>query len=301
MNELQNEILELKAKTGATILAHNYVIPEIQDIADFCGDSLELSRKAKDNKAEIIVFCGVRFMGETAKLLSPASRVLMPDPDAGCPMADMCNPEELRKWKEAHPEHILVAYVNTTAATKALVDICVTSGNAERIVKSLGTARPILFLPDRNLGQNLNNKLHIQMDLWNGCCPIHNRIPPEALDRARTEYPDAPAMVHLECQPEIVAKADTALSTAGMLKYVETSSAKTFIVGTEAGMLHRLETMFPDRKFVGLKPTILCHDMKKITLESVRDCLIGKGFEIQLSEEILHNAVKPIERMLDMS
>lgn len=301
MNDLQKEILELKAKTGATLLAHNYVEPEIQDIADFCGDSLELSRKAKENKAETIVFCGVRFMGETAKLLSPKSRVIMPTLDAGCPMADMCDPDELRTWKAAHPDHLLVAYVNTTAATKSLVDICVTSGNAEKIVKKLGNSRPILFLPDKNLGSNLNNRLNIHMDLWNGCCPIHNRIDVEDIRKIHKEYPNAPVMVHLECTPEVVAEADTALSTAGMLKYVENSSASTFIVGTESGMIHRLETVFPDRKFIGLPPRILCHDMKKMTLEMVRDCFIGKGFEIKLSDEILTSAVRPIEKMLEMS
>lgn len=301
MNQIQNEIIALKKSSGAVLLAHNYVEPEIQDIADFCGDSLELSRKAKENCAETIVFCGVRFMGETAKLLSPKSHVLMPCPDAGCPMADMCSPEELRAFKASHPNHILAAYVNTTAVTKSLVDICVTSGNAEKIIQKLGNDRPIMFLPDRNLGANLNNRLKMKMDLWHGCCPIHNAISLESLKKARADYPDAPIMVHLECTPEIVAEANAALSTAGMLKFVENSDAKTFIVGTEAGMLHRLETMFPDRCFVGLEPRILCRDMKKMSLERVRDCFIGKGFEITLPEDILTSAVKPIERMLELS
>ena len=301
MNALQEEILELKARMGATILVHNYVDGAVQDIADFCGDSLELSRKAKANDAETIIFCGVRFMGETAKLLSPKARVLMPSKDAGCLMADMCDPEKIRAYKATHPEHLLVAYVNTTAETKSLVDICVTSGNAERVVKKLGTDRPIMFLPDQNLGANLNNRLGIKMDLWPGCCPVHHAISARSIEAARAEHPDAPVMVHLECQPEIVAIADAALSTAGMLKFVEQSDAREFIVGTECGMIYRLAQSFPDRKFYGLEPKLICKNMKKIPLENVRDCFMGRGFEIKLSQELMETAVRPIERMLEIS
>ena len=293
------EILELKESTGAIILAHNYVDAQIQDIADFCGDSLELSRKAQSCHAEIIIFCGVRFMGETAKLLSPNARVYMPAPDAGCPMADMCDPNQLRAYKREHPDHQLVAYVNTTAETKSLVDICVTSGNAEKIVPKLDPTRPIMFLPDRNLGANLNHKLGMNMELWNGCCPIHHAISRNAIMAAKNRHPSAPVMVHLECQPEIVEIADAALSTSGMLKFVENSSAREFIVGTESGMIHRLEKSFPDRRFYGLEPRIFCRNMKKLTLEQVRDCLLGKGFEITLPAEIMESAVKPILRMLE--
>lgn len=296
-----SDILELKKKTGAVILAHNYVDADIQDIADFCGDSLELSRKAKSCDAENIIFCGVKFMGETAKILSPKAHVFMPDPDAGCPMADMCDPDELRAFKAAHPDHVLVAYVNTTALTKSLVDICVTSGNAEKIIKKLGADKPITFLPDRNLGANLNKKLNIHMNLWHGCCPIHNRVSVQDILNAKNKYPDAPVMVHLECQPDVVDIADAALSTAGMLKYVETSSAKSFIVGTEKGMLHRLELSFPDRTFYAVEPNILCVDMKKPTLAQVRDCLLGKGHEIILSDEIIESAARPIIKMLEMA
>ena len=301
MNQLQKEIVELKNKLGVTILAHNYMEPEVQDIADFCGDSLELSRKAKENKADTILFCGVRFMGETAKLLSPNARVVMPTGEAGCPMADTCQVEALKVWKADHPEHVIVAYVNTTAATKALVDICVTSGNAERIVKKLGNDRPIMFLPDRNLGANLNNRLGMKMDLWNGCCRVHNHISTSDILKIKELHPNAKVMVHLECTPEVVALADAALSTAGMLKYVEQTDSKEFIVGTECGMLHRLRMQFPDREFFGLQPSIVCPNMKKVSLELVRDALLGKGFEIVLPDDIMRDAVRPIERMLEMS
>ena len=299
--ELRDEIFSLKEKLHAVILAHNYVEGDIQDIADFCGDSLELSRKAAENNAETIVFCGVCFMGETAKLLSPGARVIMPTANAGCPMADTCQPEALRLWKSSHPNHTIVAYVNTTAETKSLVDICVTSGNAEKIITKLGSSKPIMFLPDQNLGANLNKKLNIQMDLWNGCCRTHNRISVQDLQNAKDAHPDAPVMVHLECRPGVVEVADAALSTAGMLKFVEKSNAREFIVGTEYGMIHRLKTVFPDRVFYGLTPSVVCPNMKRNTLELVRDCMLGKGFEVTLSDELMTSAVRPIERMLEMS
>ena len=297
---MKDEILALKKKSGALILAHNYVDAAIQDIADFCGDSLELSRKAAECSADTIVFCGVRFMGETAKLLSPGARVLMPTGEAGCPMADMCDPGELRVYRDQHPDHQIVAYVNTTAETKALVDICVTSGNAERIVSKLDRSRPIMFLPDRNLGANLNRRLGMQMELWHGFCPTHNRIKAESIRMARDAHPGVPVMVHLECTPDVVDLADAALSTAGMLKFVEKSASREFIVGTEKGMIHRLETCFPDRVFHGVFPEIVCPNMKKPTLAQVRECLTGGGFEIHIREEIMEAAVRPIRRMLEM-
>lgn len=301
MSYITEHILELKKAQNAVILAHNYVVPEIQDIADFVGDSLELSRKARENKAETIIFCGVRFMGETAKLLSPNARVIMPTGQAGCPMAEMCQPQALRLWKKDHPDYQIVAYVNTTAETKSLVDICVTSGNAERIVTKLDKSRPIMFLPDQNLGSNLNNRLGMNMTLWNGFCRTHNNISVRDIETAKAANPDAKVMVHLECKPEVVALADTALSTAGMLTYVKDSDAKKFIVGTENAMIHRLEVLFPDREFVGLTPSIVCPNMKRNSLELVEAALEGKGYEIKLSDEIMETAVRPIERMLQMS
>ena len=298
---LKDDILRLKKETKTIILAHNYVESDVQDIADFCGDSLELSRKAKDCDASNIVFCGVRFMGETAKLLSPKARVIMPAANAGCPMAEMCQADALRAWKADNPDAYIVAYVNTTAATKALVDICVTSGNAERIVTKLDTNRPIMFLPDQNLGANLNRKLGIHMMLWNGYCHTHNHISTNDIQQAKVLHPDSPVIVHLECKPEVVEIADAALSTAGMITYVRNSSAKSFIIGTEEGMIYRLKTLFPDRSFYGLPHPILCPNMKRITLPLVYEALLGKGLEIQLPEEIMQRAVLPIERMLEMS
>lgn len=298
---LIEEIKQLKARREAVILAHNYVHPELQEIADFTGDSLELSIKAKDAKAKAIVFCGVRFMAETAKLLSPKSTVLLPNPDAGCPMADMAAADAVAACRAAHPEALLVAYVNTTADVKAYVDLCCTSGNAEKIISELPKERKIFFLPDRNLGSNLNRKLGRQMELWPGCCPIHNRVTPGMVAEARAAHPGAKVLVHPECAPEVVAAADEALSTGGILKFVRESDEREFIIGTESGILHRLRRENPERKFHPLQPEMICPDMKKITLENVRDCLKNMAPRVELSETILREAVKPIEAMLARS
>ncbi len=298
---LIEEIKQLKAEHNAVILAHNYVRPELQEIADFTGDSLELSIKAKNVKAETIVFCGVRFMAETAKLLSPDSVVLLPNPDAGCPMADMAAADAVAAYRAAHPEAFLVAYVNTTADVKAHVDLCCTSGNAEKIIAELPENQEILFLPDRNLGGNMNRKLDRKMDLWPGCCPTHNHVTPEMIAEARAAHPGAKVLVHPECAPEVVAAADEALSTGGILKFVRESSDKAFIIGTESGILHRLRKENPGKEFYPLQPEMICPDMKKITLENVRDCLKNMAPRIELPEEILREAVKPIEAMIARS
>lgn len=298
---LIEEIKQLKAERNAVILAHNYVRPELQEIADFTGDSLELSIKAKNVKAETIVFCGVRFMAETAKLLSPDSVVLLPNPDAGCPMADMAAADAVAAYRAAHPEAFLVAYVNTTADVKAHVDLCCTSGNAEKIITELPENQEILFLPDRNLGGNMNRKLDRKMDLWPGCCPTHDHVTPEMIAEARAAHPGAKVLVHPECAPEVVAAADEALSTGGILKFVRESSDKAFIIGTESGILHRLRKENPGKEFYPLQPEMICPDMKKITLENVRDCLKNMAPRIELPEEILREAVKPIEAMIARS
>ena len=298
---LIEEIKQLKTERNAVILAHNYVRPELQEIADFTGDSLELSIKAKNVKAETIVFCGVRFMAETAKLLSPDSVVLLPNPDAGCPMADMAAADAVAAYRAAHPEAFLVAYVNTTADVKAHVDLCCTSGNAEKIISELPEGQEVLFLPDRNLGGNMNRKLDCKMDLWPGCCPTHDRVTPEMIVEARAAHPGAKVLVHPECTPEVVAAADQALSTGGILKFVRESSDKAFIIGTESGILHRLRKENPGKEFYPLQPEMICPDMKKITLENVRDCLKNMAPRIELSEEILREAVKPIEAMIARS
>lgn len=292
------EIQALKKERNAVILAHNYALGEVQDLADFVGDSLELSRKAASCNAPVIVFCGVRFMAETAKILSPNSIVLHPSPDAGCPMADMATVEEVRKYREEHPESVLVAYVNTTAATKTAVDICCTSGNAEKIIASIPADREIMFLPDANLGANVSKKMGRKMNLWHGCCPTHNAVEPERIAKARKEHPNAVVLVHPECPPETVEAADMALSTGGMLTFVRESSAKEFIIGTEIGILHRLKLENPDKLFYLLEPSPLCTNMKKITPEKVLEALKNLEPRIELDEETIRDARASIDKML---
>ena len=296
--ELQKEILKLKEQTGATILAHNYVDGTIQDIADFCGDSLELSVKAKKYNADLIVFCGVRFMAETAKILSPDSRVILPNSTAGCPMADMAQVDEVRKYRKEHPDEVLVAYVNSSAAVKAQVDWCCTSGNVERVLNAIPADAKVMFLPDRNLGANMTAKLGRPMSLWSGCCPVHDRITLESIREARAAHPGAEVLVHPECRPMVVAAADCALSTGGMLRHVSESLFREFIIGTEIGIIHRMQRENPDKVFHPLLPKVVCADMKKITLENVLAALQGKCEEIVLDPEIMDAARKPIERML---
>ncbi len=298
MNNLQEEILRLKKETGTVILAHNYVAAEIQDVADFCGDSLELSIKAKQSNAKRMVCCGVRFMAETAKILSPDSVVLLPNSDAGCPMADMVNPAQIAEYRKAHPDTFLVAYVNTTAETKAEVNCCCTSGNADRVIGDLASQPDITFLPDRNLGANVSGQLARAMNLWNGCCPVHDAVTPEMIKQARTAHPAAEILVHPECRPEVVKLADHALSTGAILKHATASPCTEFVIGTECGILHRLRKENPGKVFYELEPRILCRDMKKITLENLRDALSGKAEEIILSRELMDKARSPIEKML---
>lgn len=300
MLKLIDEISKLKSDRQAVILAHNYVLPEIQDIADFVGDSLELSIKAKTLQAKVIVFCGVRFMGETAKLLSPQSTVLLPNSDAGCPMADMAEAESVANYRKEHPDAIIVAYVNSTAAVKAQVDICCTSGNAEKVIQSLPKDREILFLPDRNLGQNIADKLKVKMDLWPGFCPTHNRVTVEMINVARAKAPNALVLVHPECQPQVVAIADKALSTGGILRFARESSAQEFIIGTEAGILHRLRKENPNKKFLPLLPEMTCVNMKKITLEDVARSLRDLTEQVEIAPELQEPAVRPILRMLEI-
>ena len=297
---IEEEIGALKQEHGALILAHNYTRPEIQDLADFVGDSLELARKAAECHAPVIVFCGVRFMAETAKILSPESIVLHPNPHSGCPMADMATPEEVANYRKTHPDTLVVAYVNTTAATKTEVDLCCTSGNAEKLIAGLPAGEKILFLPDANLGANLNNKLGRKMDLWPGCCPTHNKILPEHITAAKEKHPGALVLVHPECTPAVVALADRALSTGGMLKFVRESEHKEFIIGTECGILHRMRKENPGKQFYPLEPAVLCPNMKKITLEDVLFALRELAPRIELDESMRKKAKAPIDRMLEV-
>lgn len=301
MSDILQEIAELKAARNAVIMAHNYTNGEIQDIADYTGDSLELSRKAAECSAPVIVFCGVRFMAETAKILSPSAVVLHPEPGAGCPMADMADPDEVAAYKKANPDTLLVAYVNTTAATKREVDICCTSGNAERLISNLPADKKIMFLPDRNLGRNVSGTLCRPMDYWQGCCPIHDKITVADIARARAAHPEAPVLVHPECRPEVVAAADEALSTGGMLSFVKKSPAGEFIIGTEIGILHRMGKENPQKRFYPLDPAPVCEDMKKITLKKVRDALKNMAPQIELDADTIARAARPIEKMLELS
>ena len=295
---VRSEILALKKEQSAVILAHNYVAGEIQDIADFCGDSLELSVKAKNVSAPVIVFCGVRFMAETAKILSPDSKVLLPHPGAGCPMADMADAASVREMRSRHPGAVFCAYVNSTAETKAEIDICCTSGNVETVLASIPAEKEIVFLPDGNLGANMIRKTGRNMVLWQGCCPVHDAVTPEMIRAARTLHPGVEVLVHPECRPEVVEAADRALSTGGMLKYVRGSSAKSFIVGTECGILHRLRKENPDKAFYTLSPEPVCADMKKLTPEHVLAALKTGREEIRLPADVMEKARLPIERMI---
>ena len=297
---VEEEIASLKRRHNALILAHNYTRPEIQDLADFVGDSLELARKAAECRAPVIVFCGVRFMAETAKILSPDSVVLHPNPHSGCPMADMASPEEVARYRQDHPDALIVAYVNTTAATKTEVDVCCTSGNAEKLIAGLPADRKILFLPDANLGANLNAGLGREMDLWPGCCPTHNKILPEHILAAKEKHPGALVLVHPECTPAVVALADRALSTGGMLKFVRESDRTEFIIGTECGILHRMRKENPGKRFYPLEPAVVCPNMKKITPEDVLFALRDLSPRIELDEAMRQKAKAPIDRMLEV-
>ena len=294
------EIKALKKQHQAIILAHNYTNPEVQDIADFVGDSLELSRKAAECHAPVIVFCGVRFMAETAKILSPESIVIHPNPHAGCPMADMASATAVMEYRKEHPDTLVVAYVNTTAETKTAVDICCTSGNAEKVIASIPPEKDILFLPDGNLGANLSAKLGRKMDLWAGFCPTHNKILPEHIQRAKLLHPQAIVMVHPECLPAVVQLADKALSTGGMLKFARESDAREFIVGTECGILHRMRKENPGKVFHPLEPSVVCPNMKKITLEDVLFSLRVLSPRIELDEAMRKKAKDSIDRMLEV-
>ena len=297
---IEEQIKTLKKERQAIILAHNYTMADVQDIADFVGDSLELSRKAAECHAPVIVFCGVRFMAETAKILSPESIVLHPNPHAGCPMADMATASAIQEYKKTHAGTTVVAYVNTTAETKTAVDICCTSGNAEKVIESIPPEKDILFLPDRNLGANLSAKLGRKMDLWAGFCPTHNKIMPEHILQAKALHPQAVVMVHPECLPAVVQLADKALSTGGMLRFARESDAREFIVGTECGILHRMRKENPDKVFHPLEPAVVCPNMKKITLEDVLFALQDLEPRIELDDATISAAKGSIDKMLEI-
>ena len=309
--ELKAEIRRMCEEKGAIILAHYYTIGDIQDIADFVGDSLALARKAAETDAKIMVMCGVHFMAETCKLLSPDKMVLCPDLNAGCSLADSCKAEDLKKFKEEHPGYQVISYVNTTAAVKALTDVVVTSGNAKKVVDQLPKDAKLIFGPDYNLGNYINEVTGRNMLLWNGGCHVHERFSVEKIIELKKQYPDAIVMAHLECKAPVLAVADIKGSTADMLREAKNNTAKQFIVATEAGILHELQRTCPDKEFIPVPPEISesglecscneCQYMKLNTLEKVYNCLKNMSPQIEIAAEIAELAVKPIERMLELS
>jgi quinolinate synthase len=298
VSSLSAEIQELAAERDAVILAHNYQRAEVQDVADFVGDSLGLSRQAAETSAGTIVFAGVHFMAETAKILAPEKTVLLPEPRAGCPMADMITGEALSAWKAEHPGVPVVTYVNSSAEVKAESDVCVTSANAVAVVRALG-ADKILFAPDRNLGSWVARSLpDVEVLLWDGWCPTHDEVTAEQVMTARAEHPDALVMAHPECRPAVVDLADAVLSTSQMLSFAAKNPADEFVVVTEAGLLHALEKAAPEKRFFELAPRMLCPNMKITTLAKVRDCLAAMSGGVEVDAEVRKRALLAVERMV---
>lgn len=298
--EIIKKIEELKKKRNAVILAHYYQEAEIQDIADFVGDSLDLSRKAADTDADVIVFCGVKFMAETAKLLSPEKTVLIPDKDAGCPLANMINPHELRELKAQHPGALVVTYVNSSVSVKAESDYCCTSSNAAKVVASLPKDAEIIFAPDKNLGRWVSEKTGRKMTLWNGFCPTHQRITLADIESRRSEYPDAKVAVHPECVKDVCDAADYVGSTSGILRYVRESDARQFIIGTEKGILHPLRAQNPGKEMIPASELAECPNMKFIDLEKVLASLEESKDEITVPDEIAEKANLALKRMIEI-
>ncbi len=297
METVVEEISRLRRERRAVILAHNYCRAEVQDVADFTGDSLELARRASGVEADVIVFCGVYFMAETAAILNPGKTVLVPDETAGCPMADMITGEQLRELKARHPGAAAVCYVNSTAEVKAECDICVTSGSAERVMSSFPKDREIIFVPDQHLGSHIAGLLGVEYVLWPGYCPTHARLTAKMVEDARAAHPGAPVMVHPECRREVRDAADERLSTGGMCAFARTSPAREFIVGTETGILHRLRGENPGKEFWPVAD-VTCPNMKKATLEKVRDCLRDMTPRVTVPPDVAARARRAIDAML---
>ena len=296
--ELEEKIIELKKKRNAVILVHNYQLPEVQDVADYRGDSLELSRIAAKTDADVIVFCGVHFMAETASILSPEKKVIVPDINAGCPMANMMNADDLRKLKSQHPKAVTVGYVNTSAEVKAELDYCCTSTNAVTVVNHLKDAEEIIFVPDKYLGDYVSKQTGRKLILWNGFCPTHVKILPEDIKREKKFHPFAKVMVHPECVPQVVALADVALSTSQMAKYAKERKAKEFVVGTEVGLIYRLKQDNPTKEFYAASERAVCPNMKRTTQEKIVWALEELKEEVRVSDDIRQRAKKAIDRML---
>jgi len=299
MKDIIQKIKTLKKEKNAVILVHNYQLPEIQDAADHVGDSLGLSIEASKTKAEMIIFCGVHFMAETAAIICPDKKVIVPDVNAGCPMADMINVEGVRKLKAEHPGHIVVAYINTTAEVKAESDYCCTSANAVKVVEKL-IDKEIIFIPDKYLGDYVSKQTGKKMVLFNGYCPIHVMILPEHVKKARQEHPNAVVIVHPECLPEVKALADKVLSTGGMIKLAKGSPAQEFIVGTETGIIYRLQKENPSKNFYPANPQAICRNMKKTTIDKLLKSLENEETRVTVPKDVASRAKLSIDRMLKL-
>lgn len=301
------EIKRLREEKNAVILAHYYQAAEIQDIADFVGDSLDLSRKAAETDADVIVFCGVRFMAEVAKILSPEKTVVLPDLKAGCSLEDSCPPDEFKKFVEANPDHMVLSYINCSAEVKALTDIIVTSSNAEHIVRQIPEDQKIIFAPDRHLGGYLSRKLNRDMLLWQGTCIVHELFSEKELIKLKAKHPNAPVAAHPECPANIVAHADHTGSTSSILKFALESEADTLIIATEPGIIHQMEKAAPHKTFIGAPGADgncscnTCPYMALNTMEKLYLCLRDLGPEVQLAEDTRIAAEKPLRKMLEMS
>ena len=306
-SELISEINRLKKEKNAVIMAHYYQMGDIQDIADVIGDSLALAQQAAKTDADIIVLCGVHFMGETAKILSPQKKVLVPDLEAGCSLADSCPADAFEAFTKAHPDHTVISYVNTTAAVKALTDVVVTSTNAKKIVDQFPKDAKLIFGPDRNLGNYINSVTGREMLLWDGACHVHEQFSVEKLVKLKAEHPESEVLAHPECKRPLLLMADFIGSTQALLNYTINSDKKSFLVATESGIIHEMQKKNPDKEFIPVPPndsTCACNEcnfMRLNTLEKLYKCLLNESPEILVDEEVRVKAVKPILRMLEMS
>ncbi len=304
--DLHDAIARLKTDLRAVILAHYYQESEIQDIADFVGDSLELARRASTTSSEVIVFAGVHFMAETAKILNPDKLVLLPDLNAGCSLADSCPGDAFRKFREAHPDHFAITYINCSAEVKAQSDLICTSSNAERLIHQVPADRPILFSPDKNLGAYLSRKTGRKMTLWPGTCMVHEIFSEKKIVQLRVSHPEARLIAHPECEEAVLSMADYVGSTSALLKYVQSVPDATFIVATEAGIIHQMQKACPGKTFIAAPPdnNCACNEcphMKLNTLEKLYLCMVNRSPEITMDEDVRQRALKPIRKMLEMS
>ena len=305
-SNLEDEIICLKKELNAVILAHYYQESEIQDLADFVGDSLDLSRRAQSTDADVIIFAGVHFMAETAKILSPHKKVYIPDVNAGCSLAEGCPAPLFKKFREEHPNHIAITYINCSAEVKALSDIICTSSNAEKIIRQIPEDKPIFFSPDRNLGNYLKKKTGRDMMIWQGTCIVHETFSAKKLIHLKSLYPDAHLIAHPECEEVVLEQASFIGSTSALLKYVQQSSVKEFIIATEAGIIHQMEKSCPDKIFIPAPPeeSCACNQcpyMKLNTMEKLYLCMKNRSPEILLSDDLISRALIPLKRMMEMS